>query len=306
MLAVGWLLVATACGGGGRGPDASGAATTAPPAPGPSGDLAPSQITGETVAPPEIPSPCEPDTLTMWTAQVHLGEDAADAVIRVRNDGDVWCEVDVSASPSVDPAMEPDVWLDPGAWADLVVGSPTTGCDAPTIDTHIRVDINGAEVVVETVAVTCGWWLTAFYPNDFADEPCDDLDAAVVDGAIVVRNAGFLPCGLGSLVSVAGEDASTTPTEGAREAASGAEVAVPVLAGGDVVAFELEQRGDDGPSRPVELGFDSGAVVRVALAGSAVSIAAGSPHPWIGGPGSPTGNDPATLLAALDPFGDRP
>ena len=286
------VVVATAgCSG-----DTSSVGTTVPHT-GPADDLAPSQLTAATAAPPETPPPCDPGALTIWTAQVHVGDDWADAVLRLRNDGDVWCEVDVAGSPSIDPAMEPDVWLDPGAWADLVLGPSDGDCGAPAIVDLAQIDLNGASAVVETAAVVpCGWRLTSFFPNDVSDEPCSELDVAAVAGAIVVRNGGFLPCRLGALVSATGAGVATVPSE--------PELAAPVLAGADVVAFELTTEGDCG-ERPVDLLFDSGVRAAVPLDACTVSVGAGAPHPWIGGPGSPTADDPADLIAALDPFGDR-
>lgn len=285
------VLTTTGCSG-----DASSGGTTVPHT-GPTEDLAPSQLTAPTAAPPDTPPPCDPDALTIWTAQVITGDGWADAVLRVRNDGDVWCEVDVAGSPSIDPAMEPDVWLDPGSWADLVLGPPDGDCEAPAIVALAHIDLNGVTVVVETAAVVpCGWRLTSFFPNDVSDEPCSDLDVAAVAGAIVVRNASFLPCRLGALVSASGADVTTVPIE--------PEVATPLLAGGDLVAFELTAEGvcDE---RPVDLVFDSGVTVEVPLGGCTVSVGSGAPQPWIGGPGSPAADDPAGLIDALDPFADR-
>ena len=275
--------------------DASSGGTTVPHT-GPTDDLAPSQLTASTAAPPDTPPPCDPDVLTIWTAQVIPGDGWADAVLRVRNDGEVWCEVDVAGSPSIDPAMEPDVWLDPGAWADLVLGPPDGDCDASATVGLAQIDVNGAPVVVETAAVVpCGWRLTSFFPNDVSDEPCSELDVAAVSGAVVVRNGSFLPCRLGAMVSASGAGVATVPGE--------PEVAVPVLAGGDLVAFELAAEGAC-DERPVDLMFDSGVTLAVSLGGCTVSVGSGAPQPWIGGPGSPAADDPTGLIAALDPFVD--
>lgn len=272
-------------------------ATTTVPHTGPTDDLAPSQRTSETAPPPEIPPSCEPSDLSLWTAQVLLHDGGADAVIRVRNDGDVRCEVDVSGSPFVDPLMEPDVWLEPGSWADVVVGARGDGCDELSIVALAPLDVNGEQVEIRTAAVVaCGWQLTAFYPNDVSDEPCGELAVAAVDGAVVVRNDGFQPCRLGSLVSVTGDDVTAVLKEPA--------VAVPVLAGGDVVAFSLD--GVDGgcADRPVELRFDTGVAADVEISVCAASIGSGPPQPWLGGPGDPTGSvdDPTSLLTAIEPF----
>ena len=290
------VLVALVVATGGCSGDASSVDTTVPHT-GPTDDLAPSQLTAATAAPPDIPLPCDPDALAIWTSQVVVEGDWADAVLRVRNDGDVWCEVDVAGSPSVDPAMEPDVWLDPGAWADLVLGPPDGECQTPAMVGLAQLDVNGSKVVVETAAVVpCGWRLTAFYPNDVSDESCSELGVVAVEGALVVRNSSFQPCRLGALVSATGEGVAIVPGE--------PEVAVPMLAGGDLVAFELTAAGSC-DVRPVELVFEGDLTVEVPLGGCTVSVGSGAPQPWIGGPGSPTADDPAALLAQLDPFADR-
>jgi hypothetical protein len=290
LVLVGMSVLVTACSPG----PSSGGATV--PHTGSTDDLAPSQITAQTVTPPDTPPRCDPGVVTVWTAQAVLGEATADAVLRVRNDGGVWCEVDVTGSRSVDPMMEPDVWLEPGAWADLVVGSSGDGCGERSVVESATVDVNGAQVDVETAAVVgCGWQLTAFHPNDVTDDSCAALDVVAVDGAVVVRNGDVMPCRLGALVSVAGEGV-------AAAVASEPAVAVRVLAGGDVVAFEVLEHGDGCSHRPVELLFDSGATAEVSLDGCSIEIFAGSPQPWIGGPGSPIADDPMALLLALDPF----
>ena len=74
---------------------ASTAAITTVPHTGPSDDLAPSQITASTVPPPATPPPCDPDALSLWTAQVRFVDNTAEAVIRVRNDDADRCEVAV-------------------------------------------------------------------------------------------------------------------------------------------------------------------------------------------------------------------
>ena len=272
----------------------------------PAADLAPSQQTAETVAPPETPPPCDPSDLSVWTAQVQVHAGGADAVVRVRNDGAIWCEVDVSGSPTADPMMEPDVWLDPGAWADLIVGSAGDGCDEPVVLTQTELDLNGGVVLVPTALVApCAAQLVAFYPNEVSEEACAELAVAVTDtdddadddaddddAAIVIRNDGVRPCRLGSLVSASGDDVVVV--------AAPPEIATPVLAAGDVVALAVRTGG--GAERPVALAFDSGVTFDVALAGP-TEIVGAEPQPWIGGPGGPAALDPAVMLDQLDPFG---
>jgi len=290
--ALAMLVIAAGC--------SSGPESGAVPSPdtGPSADLAPSQLTAETAPAPDVPPPCDPGLVTIWTAQVVVVDRSADAVLRVRNDGDTRCEVDVGASPLVDPLMEPDVWLDPGAWADLVLGPDGEGCaDAATV-TLAQLDVNGERVVVETAAVVpCGWRFTAFYPNEVSDLPCAEIDAVVVDGAVLVRNAGVSTCRLGELVDAAGDSVSVASLD--RDAT----VSVPMLAPGDVVGVDLERRGERASAQPVALLFDSGVTVDVAVDADTAVVDAGPPRPWIGGAGSPSEDDPAGLLAALDPFG---
>ena len=81
--------------------------------------------------------------LATWTAQVIVAEASADAVVRIRNDGDLRCEVSVSGSPLIDPMMEPDVWLEPGVWADLVVGQSGDECLAPEVINVVAINVNG-------------------------------------------------------------------------------------------------------------------------------------------------------------------
>lgn len=270
-------------------------ADTTVPNTGPSDDLAPSQLAAPTVPPPETPPPCDPSVLAIWTAQVMVADGLADAVLRVRNDGSSWCEVDVSASPSVDPEMEPDVWLDPGGWADLVIGESGAGddCAEPGAMRTARLDANGAAFDVETAVVSCEPRLVAFYPNVISDEPCDLVTAAVVAGAAVMRNEGPA-CRLGTVVSVDGEAVDLDPVGPVRGA--------PVLARGDVVALGLAVAGEC-ELRPVEFAFDTGVVVTVAVPGCTATISSPVPQPWIGGPGSPTSTEPEPLLLELDPFG---
>lgn len=271
-------------------------AATAPVATGPTDDLAPSQLTAETAPPPEVPPRCEPDRLTVWTAQVRPAGTTADAVLRVRNDADVRCEADVSGSPFLDPDMEPDVWLDAGGWADLVIGTADAACADRVVVPFALIDVNGERFEVPTAAVVgCGWRLTAFYPDDDAVGTCDELATAVVDGAILLRNDGPRRCRLGRLAEVRGDDVV--------EVAGERDPAVTALAAGDVVAIAWSA--DDGcPERDVVLGFDAGPSPTVAIAGCAVEVETGAPGPWIGGPGGPAAAtlDASELLAALDPF----
>lgn len=159
-------------------------------------ELAPSQISASTVVRPDIPDPCAIADLTLWTAQIASGS----AVIRIRNDGPVWCAVDIVDSEALDPIAEPDLWLEPRDWADLVAGPRDADCDEPSVVDEVEVDVNGADLVVPTALVACEWWLTALYPTDPAEQLCssDSLSATWVeaDGALVVRNISSTSCDL--------------------------------------------------------------------------------------------------------------
>lgn len=268
----------------------------------PTADLAPSQISAETVPAPDTPGPCRLAELELWTAQVVVGETSADAIVRVRNVGDVWCEPDISGSRSIDPAVEPDVWLRPGEWADLVAGQSGEGCATPRAVDAVRVAVDGDEAVVPTAMVAeCGWWLTAFYPVDPATAPCEpaELETAPVTGAVVVRNASFRSCRLGELVAVAAEGAAIVPRadDGLR---------ILDLAAGDVVAFARAsgQAGDCTGGSGILTFADAGAV-EVAGIGCEARYELGPGRPWFGDPdlGPLTGDESLDVaLARLDPF----
>jgi len=272
---------------------------------GPADDLAPSQITASTVAAPATPDPCAIADLEFWTAQVSVGEGSADSVIRVRNIGDVWCENDISASPASDPDIEADLWLDPGGWADLVVGQSGDGCLDPEIVSLVEIDVHGEVVVVPTSAVaSCGWRLTAFFPIEVATQPCVDLELANTERFVLVRNASSSPCVLGELAAVAGSNSSTRPRT---------DFDVPAvndLAPGDVVAFGHDLVSDaDCDAGPASgtLTFDQAGLVTAPeiVCGAIYELGAG--RPWYGDPNGPLASfDPDSFdldeaLQALDP-----
>ncbi|MDJ0769018.1 MAG: hypothetical protein QNJ12_09500 [Ilumatobacter sp.] len=276
-------------------------------------ELAPSQETAETVPRPDTPGPCAAGDLHVWTAQVVLGERSADAVVRVRNAGDRWCEADLSASPQIDPAAEPDVWLEPGEWADLVIGPSGDDCDEPSLVTLATVDVNGTPVDIPTSALMrCGWQVTAFFPNETADSPCgaNDLEVAVLEAHVLVRNADFRPCVLGELVSVT--RAAVVP-RGDAPAASALPV-LTTLAGGDVVAFAYEAPGDAACTAPAAeylLSFTTAGDVPFDGVACDSSFVGGSGTPYFGVRGAPFDVAPGealdvdAALLALDPFGLR-
>ena len=267
--------------------------------------LAPSQITASTLARPATPPPCDPDDITTWTAQVAVLDDRADATLRLRNDGDAWCEVDVSASPLRGPTVEPDVWLEPGEWADLTIsGAEEQNCATSTVVTLAQSALNGERRVVPTAVVQpCGWQLAAFFVNDTPSSPCGDgtLEFAITETALVVRNASSVPCVLGELVGVAGAEAHASDDPDAEITT----VEITTLAAGDVVRFTLGPPSDtrcaDGPTT---LEFEVAGAWSVPGLGPCVTVEPGPARPWFDGPAGPLSgiDDPDAALAALDLF----
>lgn len=312
VILLGSSMLITACTDDGRVGETQPIETTdRPAASATAAELAPSQITAETMPTPELPPPCEIANLALWTAQVIVGADSADAVIRIRNDGDVWCEVNVSQSPNIDPLMEPDVWLDPGGWADLIVGQTGDECLSPAPVTLVEIDINGVKVVVSSAMIaTCGWRLTAIYPNEISTGPCnpDELEAVGVPfGFLVVRNRSTSLCALGELIGVSRLD---TELQSSKLVTTPATPAVVDLAAGDVVAFPMQ-------SNPVadctifvqshELSFSVAGIVTASLP-NCMLYEFGPGRPLYGDPDGPLWNLPPgsidiqSALAELDPF----
>lgn len=278
-------------------------------------DLAPSQIAAATVPEPTKPPPCDPADLDLWTAQVVVADTTADAVIRIRNNGSDWCKADIGRSRFVDPLVEPDVWLDSGATADLVVGQADTGCDDPMPVSVIPVAVGDSEVAVPSALLACEWWLTAFHPNEPAVERCDrgQLDVVVVDAAVLVRNSSTRPCLLDRVTDVI--DAGTGAADGADPDADtgavdgdvdGDVVDVRQVLPGDVVAFGRRLRTPcGGPPRPVVL--VGNAVGELDAVPCRLVFEPGFGRPWYGSPDGPADSFDvpsvlASVLAALDPF----
>jgi hypothetical protein len=289
------LLVVVACNGGDSASSPATLPLAEPPVEpdntGPANDLAPSQIAAPTVPAPDIPEPCALVDLELWTAQVSVAEAWADAVVRVRNTGDVWCEPDIGGSPLIDPAIEPDVWLDPGGWADLVVGQSGRECFDPAIVSEADIDIHGEAVVVPTSAIAmCGWRLTAFFPTDIATDPCEQLDTTTVADAVLIRNPWFTACELGVLSAAEGNGVSTTPR---------IDDGVPMLAdlaGGDVVAIRFVVDGTvdcDVADDVGTLTFEAAGTVKVESVACGSVFEIGAARPWYGAADGP--------LALLDP-----
>lgn len=267
-------------------------------------DLAPSQISASTVAEPSTPPPCAASDLQVWTARVERAERSVDAVLRMRNDGDGWCEADVGRSPLLDPSIEPDVWLLPGGEADLHVGQRAEDCAEPTFVPTVQIGIGTESVLVPSFVVSCGWWLDAFVPLEPPASTCSDLEAAVVGSAVVLRTRQGA-CIVSSVVDAAG--AELLP----RDAAA------PVVASlqpGDVATIGRVAACDTTPPGTVTVGF-ADAELTLTDAPCGLEIRAGPPAPWFGGPDGPaaavdrvdgadeTDEREAAVAAATDPFG---
>lgn len=262
-------------------------------------DLAPSQTAASTVADPLAPDRCGADAVEMWTAQVVA--DGSTAVIRMRNVGETWCDIDIGRSPQIDPAIEPDVWLQPGETADLVVGPSTSECADREVVDRVQVAVLDESVLVPTVLVTCGWWLTALYPNDVATEPCDLADLEVtVTAAVVVRNASATPCRLGGLEAVDGAEV-VARSEGPTE--------VTQLLPGDVVSFGRLAGDPCQGANTVVLTDELVGRLEVPGVFCAIVFELGPAVPWFGtrfgpGPGDTGDASAESVIDVLDPFRD--
>jgi hypothetical protein len=269
-------------------------------------DLAPSQIAGSTVPDPATPVPCSVDDLEFWTARVVPNRATVDVVIRIRNAGEVRCDADISRSPDIGPAIEPDVWLDPDGTADLIVGQRTSECATPSVVAAVDVAIGGDVVSVPSAVLTCGWWLTAFYPNDPVREGCEleALELAATPGAVVVRNGAVRPCAMGGIVEVDGQAVADRRPAGPS---------VLELMPGDVVAFGRRDAGTcDGSTRRVELIDEVAGLMIVDDVPCDVAFESRAGGPWFGSVDVyPVGSaddpvDPSAVIDALNPFDDGP
>ena len=278
-------LVGTGCSGGSGGFDDVSVPVAS--------DLAPSQLVGSTVPEPVTPVPCEVGDLELWTAQAAPGLGSPLAVIRIRNAGDVRCDADISNSANLDPLVEPDVWLDRGATADLIVGDSPTDCTSPAVVTNIDVSIGDAAIDVQTVFSSCGWAFTAFYPNDPVRDACerDSLELATTLDGLVVRNSSSVPCALGGIVEISGAVAVADPT-----AAPMPDVAE--LMPGDVVAFGRRSGDDCEGSGVVELHDDRVGPLVFDDVACDLEFQFGGGRPWFGSVDSGEPTD------SLNPFGD--
>jgi hypothetical protein len=131
----------------------------------PAGELAPSQRTSDTVPPPDLPPPCDPDDVSVTVGAGDGGGGRPDQIVDLTNDGDRECDVDISATGGRVTEMEPSVRLMPGGvghiWLEV-----QDDCDETLADpqTELWLDVNGEQRVVDLVVVApCGVELVAFF-----------------------------------------------------------------------------------------------------------------------------------------------
>jgi hypothetical protein len=119
-------------------------------------ELAPSQVTASTVAPPAGVPPCDVDQLEFEAPESNI--------VLIRNPGPSECEVDISESPNRDPLMEPSVWLQPGGNAEVAVVGDESQCEQPAPVRSVDLVVNGEPVTAPLLSpATCGVTLTAIY-----------------------------------------------------------------------------------------------------------------------------------------------
>ena len=122
-------------------------------------ELAPSQVTASTVAPPEGPPPCDVDDLAFVAGD--------EAIVVIRNTGPIECEVDVSDSPNRDPLMEPSIWLHPGSEGELAVEPNDGECAQQAGVTSVDLVVNGRAVAAPVgLPEACSATLVAIYTAD--------------------------------------------------------------------------------------------------------------------------------------------
>jgi hypothetical protein len=305
------VVVLAACDGS-SSPSSDGIASTAP-----SGTR-----DGGFVAPPH----CDADELLAWTAAVRIDQRAstADAVLRVAHETGQACELVLGDGGDVAPSVEPNVVLEPGGWAELVVGQrtvadgacatatpvagsvagPVAGSVAQPV-TSVRLLVGDADLIVPTAAVSrCGAHLTELLAAEHPTEPCTVADVSAVwrPGGFVLRNDGSRGCAIGELEAVVTADGSSLPATSSDvggAASGGAAPPVDALAGGDVVLFTTSASPDadcaGGAEPPTTtppmvdavLVLSAGVEVAVATPASCVSVALGAAQPWFGSPAGP-------------------
>lgn len=138
---------------------------TTVPHTGPARELAPSQLTSETAPPPDLPPLCDPADVSATVAVGDAGDGLPDQIIDLTNDGDLECDVDISATAGRSVEMEPSVRLAPGevghVWLAVQDDCDETLADPPT---QLWLDVNGEPLVVDLVVVApCGVELFAFF-----------------------------------------------------------------------------------------------------------------------------------------------
>jgi hypothetical protein len=234
--------------GDGDGPDASDTSDTADV----SRPTTTDAIAGlGTVAPLPLPALCstDPESLAAWTAAARIDEATrtAEAVVRFENLTTSTCELDLTDPTARAEGIEPSVRLEPGGWAELLIGSRGSECAQHLPVRTLVLELNDdARTVLTAAVVACEQALLAFLPADPPVIQCDadDLAAAIAAAGLVVRNDGERPCMLGELVSV---ELPTGPAPSFAEMAQtrpGTAIDGPVgaeifgLGSGDVVVFQ--------------------------------------------------------------------
>jgi hypothetical protein len=163
---------------------------------------------GTAVPPPPLDlCSTDPQSLAVWTARVEVDRrtGTADAVVRFENLTGAACELDLTDPVARADGVEASVRLAPGGWGELLIGSRGSECERLLPTRSVDLELNGDDRTVLTAAViACEPALLAFLPADHPVDQClaTDLEAAVADTGLVVRNDGERPCLLGALISV--------------------------------------------------------------------------------------------------------
>ena len=249
-----------------------------------------------TVPAPERPPDCHPSMLSVWTSRVAAG--ATHVVLRLRNDGEVLCEADLRGTPDLHPLVEPDVWIEPGGSAELVLGPSGQNCLRPEVVSEAGMLVGSVPVRVPTLMVAaCGWAYRALYPVEPPDQPCVGLVTIRVSGAVLVLNQTDAACSIGPVRSV---DGSATT---AVASVDGLGTRVRTLQPGDVAGFVV--RGDhpcQADERPVTLVLEGGTTIVASLPGCPVEVELSAAVPWLDAVSERSPVAAATAAASVEPW----
>lgn len=146
---------------GGERDHTSGGVTTTELYTGPASDLAPSQRAQPTVPPPTVPDHCTLDSLAI---DASLGTaSSAPVVVVFGNVSRARCEVDLGTVWATEHSVEPSVWLEPGAEAELWGAGES--CPAGRA-AEWALTVNGEDVALALPAgAPCDVVPTAFFPR---------------------------------------------------------------------------------------------------------------------------------------------